>query len=180
MNPSGFKYSLSKVLVSRERLQLRVKELASEILRSEVPDILVGVLTGAFPFVADLSRELALPEMEVRFVKASSYGCGTEHAALRVQGLESLDVSGRKVLLVDDILDSGWTLSELSKAISAKGAASVKTCVLLDKPERREVPLSADFSGFPIENEFVVGYGLDYAEKFRSLPEIHLLKLGNV
>ncbi len=164
------------VLISQEKLHLRVQELAAEILQEEVPDVLVGVLTGAFVFAADLARALALPELEIQFVKASSYGNGMEHSAFRVNGLDELDLSGKKVLLVDDILDSGHTLKNLSLAIAEQGAQSVKTCVLLDKPARREVSVSADYSGFSVANEFVVGYGLDYAGKFRSLPEICTIK----
>ncbi len=164
------------VLISQEKLRLRVQELAAEILQKEVPDVLVGVLTGAFVFVADLARALALPELEIQFVKASSYGNGMEHSAFRAKGLDALDLVGKKVLLVDDILDSGHTLKNLSQAIGERGASSVKTCVLLDKPARREVSVFADYVGFSVANEFVVGYGLDYAGRFRSLPEICVIK----
>lgn len=163
-----------KLLISRDRLQSRVQELAQEISASEKIDIVVSALTGAFVFTADLLRALSgtFPELQVQFVKASSYGNGTEHSKFSVAGIERLDVLGKNVLVVDDIFDSGHTLKNLSEAVRGRGAAQVKTCVLLDKPSRREVEFAADYVGFAVENLFVVGYGLDHAEKFRALPDI--------
>ena len=161
-----------QILISKEKLQSRVAELAAEIAASEMPDVLVGVLTGSFIFIADLVRAMSSENLQVRFVKANSYGNATEHAELSVSGLDCLALKGLNVLLVDDILDSGNTLSKLAEELKNRGASCVRTCVLLDKPSRREVPMQADYVGFEIENRFVVGYGLDYAEKYRSLPTV--------
>lgn len=161
-----------KTLISEERLKARIAELAKEISRKERIDVVVGVLTGAFVFVADLVRAMGFEKLDIQFVRASSYGDGTERSAFTVKGIERLNVAGKNVLLVDDIFDTGHTLKNLSQAIRDRGAATVKTCALLDKPSRREVDFVADYIGFQVENLFVVGYGLDYAERFRALPEI--------
>jgi hypoxanthine phosphoribosyltransferase len=164
-----------KLLISEERLKARVAELAKEITQNDRIDVVVGALTGAFVFVADLVREMGTENLDVQFVRASSYGNGTERSGFVVKGIERLDVKGKNVLLVDDIFDTGHTLQNLSKAIAECGAACVKTCALLDKPSRREVDFKADYIGFQIENLFVVGYGLDYAERFRALREISVI-----
>lgn len=161
-----------KTLISEERLKARIAELAKEISRKERIDVVVGALTGAFVFVADLVRAMGSEKLDIQFVWASSYGDGTERSAFTVKGIERLNVAGKNVLLVDDIFDTGHTLKNLSQAIRDRGAATVKTCALLDKPSRREVDFVADYIGFQVENLFVVGYGLDYAERFRALPEI--------
>lgn len=165
----------SKPLISKAELSERVNSLAAEIAAAGEFDILLGILTGSFIFVSDLVR--AMPKanekgMRVKFFKASSYGDSTEHGSLKVSGLENLELAGLRVLLVDDILDTGNTLYRLVPMLKERGAAVVKTCVLLDKPSRREAPIEADFVGFKIENKFVVGYGLDYADDYRTLPEI--------
>ncbi len=165
----------SKPLISKAELSERVNSLAAEIAAAGEFDILLGILTGSFVFVADLVR--AMPKanekgMRVKFFKASSYGDSTESGTLTVSGMENLDLTGKRVLLVDDILDTGNTLYRLVPMLKERGAAVVKTCVLLDKPSRREAPIEADFVGFKIENKFVVGYGLDYADDYRTLPEI--------
>ncbi len=161
-----------ETLISEERLKVRIAELAKEISEKERIDVVVGALTGAFVFVADLVRAMGSEKLDVQFVRASSYGNGTERSTFTVKGIERLDVAGKNVLLVDDIFDTGHTLMNLSRAICDCGAATVKTCALLDKPSRREVDFAADYIGFQVENLFVVGYGLDYAERFRALPEI--------
>ncbi len=160
-----------KILISKDAVQKRVAELAQEISKQKI-DIVVGALTGAFVFVADLVRAMSSKEMKIQFVKVSSYGKGTERSSFSIQGLESLEVEGKGVLVVDDIFDTGHTLKNLSAAVKDRGAAFVKTCALLDKPSRREVSFDVDYKGFTIENIFVVGYGLDYADKYRSLPDI--------
>lgn len=160
-----------KVLISKEDLQKRVAELANEISQQKI-DIVVGALTGAFIFVADLVRAMPSQNLKVQFVKASSYGCGTERSSFTVSGLEKLDIEGKNILLVDDIFDTGHTLCSLSKAMFERGAKTVRTCALLDKPSRREVDFDIDYRGFTIENLFVVGYGLDYAEEYRTLPDV--------
>lgn len=166
MNQNGL-----KVLISKEDLQKRVAELANEISQQKI-DIVVGALTGAFIFVADLVRAMPSQNLKVQFVKASSYGCGTERSSFTVSGLEKLDIEGKNILLVDDIFDTGHTLCSLSKAMFERGAKTVRTCALLDKPSRREVDFDIDYRGFTIENLFVVGYGLDYAEEYRTLPDV--------
>lgn len=166
----------SKPLITAEELSSRVNSLAAEISAAGEFDILLGILTGSFVFVADLVRAMPRKANEkgirVKFFKASSYGDSTEHGSLKVTGLENLELAGLRVLLVDDILDTGNTLHNLVPMLKERGAAVVKTCVLLDKPSRREAPIEADFVGFKIENKFVVGYGLDYADDYRTLPEI--------
>lgn len=165
-------YKVSGVpLISADEIHKRVVALAEE-LRAYPCDLYVGVLTGAFVFVADLVRAVGT-DPEIAFVKSSSYrngcvSCGT----VTFSGLEKLNVKGRRVLLIDDILDTGHTLKELSAHISVMGAASVRSCVLLDKPARREVAFEADYKGFTIENLFVVGYGLDVAGEHRALSDI--------
>lgn len=165
-------YKVSGVpLISADEIHKRVAALAEE-LRAYPCDLYVGVLTGAFVFVADLVRAVGT-DPEIAFVKSSSYrngcvSCGT----VTFSGLEKLNVKGRRVLLIDDILDTGHTLKELSAHISVMGAASVRSCVLLDKPARREVAFEADYKGFTIENLFVVGYGLDVAGEHRALSDI--------
>ncbi|MDY6284128.1 MAG: hypoxanthine phosphoribosyltransferase [Hallerella sp.] len=166
MNQNGL-----KVLISKEDLQKRVAELANEISQQKI-DIVVGALTGAFIFVADLVRAMPSQNLKVQFVKASSYGSGTERSSFTVSGLEKLDIEGKNILLVDDIFDTGHTLCSLSKAMFERGAKTVRTCALLDKPSRREVDFDIDYRGFTIENLFVVGYGLDYAEEYRTLPDV--------
>lgn len=161
-----------KVLISKEDLEKRVAELAAEISAKERIDLVVGVLTGAFIFVADLVRAMSSPNLKVQFVKASSYGNGTKRSSFTVSGLEKLDVQSKNVLLIDDIFDTGHTLCDLSKAVLERGAKTVRTCALLDKPSRREVNFDIDYRGFTIENLFVVGYGLDYADAYRSLPDV--------
>ncbi|MCR5028792.1 MAG: hypoxanthine phosphoribosyltransferase [Fibrobacter sp.] len=161
-----------KVLISKEDLEKRVAELAAEISAKEEIDLVVGALTGAFIFVADLVRAMPSKHLQVQFVKASSYGNGTKRSAFTVSGIEKLDVQGKNVLLIDDIFDTGHTLCNLSKAVKDRGAKTVRTCALLDKPSRREVDFDIDYRGFTIENLFVVGYGLDYAEEYRALPDV--------
>ena len=137
---------------------------------------MVGVLRGAFVFLADLVRETDLP-LEVDFLSAASYGAGTESSGLVDIRLDvGQDIRGRDVILVEDILDSGNTLSKLMRELAARGPASLRLCVLLDKPERRTQPVRGDYVGFTIPDAFVVGYGLDYDERYRNLPYIGILK----
>ena len=172
-----------KPLITADAIKNRIRELAAEINSSFDYDILLSSLTGAFMFTADLSKALAEVQKEgiaskrIAFIKASSYGNSMQSSgSLKVTGIDTLDIRDKKVLLVDDIADSGKTLLELSKIVLEKGAKEVRTCVLLNKQERREVEITADFVGFEIANEFVIGYGLDYAEEYRLLPEIWTLQ----
>ena len=169
---------IGKVLVERDALERRVRELGEEISRDyEGRDLLlVGVLKGAIFFLSDLMRHLTVP-CEVDFMAVSSYGSATDSSGV-VRILKDLDapLSGRDVLIVEDIVDSGLTLSYLYRILSARDPASVKVCALLTKPDRRTVKMPIDYVGFEIPNEFVIGYGLDYAERFRNLPFVAVLE----
>lgn len=137
--------------------------------------ILVGVLKGAFVFLADLARALTVPA-EIDFVRAASYGKGTETSGQVVLLMDmDIPVAGRSVVLVDDIVDSGLTLDFLRRMIEARNPREVRICALLDKPSRRQVPVPIDYLGFTVPDRFVVGYGIDYQERHRTLPGIFTL-----
>ena len=173
-------YKLSeKPLISRQQIEERLDSLAEE-LRGEHFDYIISTLTGGFMLTADICRRIASQKLKVAFIKASSYGNGTESSGnVKLSGLESIDITGKNVLVIDDILDSGRTMLGITAALRGLGPNKVKTCVLLDKPARRAVEIQADFVGFSIENEFVVGYGLDYANEFRTYPEIWTVRETN-
>lgn len=168
---------IAKILVSKEAIAKRVKELAAEINRDYAgqPLMVVCILRGATIFFADLFRELT-GDVEVDFIAVSSYGSGASSSG-EVKMLKdfSSPVAGKNLLIVEDIIDTGVTLVYLKKLLEVRGPASVKLCALLDKPSRRKVELKGDYIGFEIPNEYVVGYGLDYAEKFRNLPDVCVL-----
>jgi hypoxanthine phosphoribosyltransferase len=165
-----------------EKIAVRVRELAAEIAGSDLdhqPFLLVPILKGAFVFGADLIRELDRLGVhpEVDFVKLSSYGSGTTSSRdVKAVGDWPEKISGRRILIVDDIIDTGHSLAYARKEFLDRGAADVRICVLLDKPSRREVDLKPDFIGFEVENLFFVGYGLDYAEEYRGLPYVGTLE----
>ena len=166
-----------KMLISAERIQARVAELGRRIEADyhDRPMTIVGVLTGSLMFLADLVRHLDLP-LRIGLIQASSYrGETTTPGTLRVDPALLPDVRGRHVLLLDDILDTGQTLSHLVKHISSVGAASLRVAVLLRKEGRQQVPVTADYFGFDIPDEFVVGYGLDYNDEYRNLPYIGVI-----
>jgi hypoxanthine phosphoribosyltransferase len=170
---------VADVLISEEQLTARVSELAG-LIEEEYRDIddllLICVLKGAFVFLSDLSRELKRPH-ELDFMGVSSYGAGTESSgAVRIVLDLKEDIGGRNVLIVEDIIDSGRTLDYLRRNLLARSPASLRIVTLLDKPERREVEVPVDYTGFHIPNEFVVGYGLDFGEIYRNLPYIAVLK----
>ncbi len=168
---------VAEILVSEEQLRDSVQRIAAEVTEEYAgkSPLIVGVLVGAFVFMADLVRVLDF-ELEVQFMAASSYGEGTEAGVLEITRDLPEEIAGRHILLVDDLLDTGHTLSRLSELLMARGAASVKTCCILDKPSRREVPFEADFVGLEIPDQFVVGYGLDYAHSYRNLPYVGVLR----
>ena len=170
-------YVIDKVLVAEEDIRRRVDELGKEITRdyAEMQPIAVCVLRGAIPFYADLIRRIDLP-VTVDTITVSSYGSGTVSGKLKVITDMRTSVEGRDVLVVDDIIDSGRTSVALIEMLKERGAKSVKTCALLDKPSRRVVDIKGDYVGFAIPDEFVVGYGLDWNEKFRNLPHVYTLK----
>ena len=163
-----------KVLISAEDIAKRVKELGEEISK-EYGDkdlVVVGILKGAVVFMSDLIREIVVP-LEVDFMATSSYGPSTKTSGV-VQLLKDLDtaIEGRDILIVEDIIDTGLTLSYLSQLLLSRKPTSIKTAVLLDKPDRRQTEFVPDYVGFSIPDEFVIGYGLDYNHKFRELPYI--------
>ena len=169
---------IERVLFSEEAIDRRLGEMAGQINRDYAgrEPMLISVLRGSFVFMADLTRKIQLP-CTVDFMAVSSYGKGTSSSG-QVQITKDLsdDIEGKDILVVEDILDSGNTLSYLMKILQARHPASMKLCTLLDKPSRRTVPVEVDYVGFTIPDEFVVGYGLDFAERYRNLPYIGILK----
>lgn len=169
---------LEKVILSKEQLTDRVKELGLQLTK-EFQDkqlIVVGILRGAALFMADLIREIDLP-MEIDFMAVSSYGVATKSSGV-VRILKDLDstITGKDVLIVEDIVDSGLTLKYIVENLQSRKPNSIKICTLLDKPSRRVAGIDVQYNGFVIPDEFVVGYGLDYGEKYRNLPYIGVLK----
>jgi hypoxanthine phosphoribosyltransferase len=169
---------IGEALVTREDLERRVRELGGEISRDyDGKDLfLVGVLKGAVFFLSDLMRAIEVP-CEVDFMAVASYGSSTDSSGV-VRILKDLDatIEGKDVLIVEDIIDSGLTLSYLLRTLKAREPRSLEVCALLTKPERREVDLPIRYTGFEIPNKFVIGYGLDHAEKYRNLPYVAVLQ----
>ncbi len=168
---------LESILYTREQLQSAIQEMGQRITKDyqgKAP-VMVCILKGASVFFSDLIREIDLP-MEIEFMATSSYGASTVSSG-EVKLVKDLDrsVLGKDVLLVEDIVDSGMTLTYLKKVLMSRGVASLRIVTLLDKPSRRKVPLAADYSCFEIPDAFVVGYGLDYDEKYRNLPDVGIL-----
>lgn len=167
-----------EVFYSEEQLKAKVAELGAAITRDYQgkSPVLVSVLRGSYIFMADLTRNIDLP-CTVDFMSVSSYGAGTTSSG-QVKILKDLSepIEGKDLIIVEDILDSGNTLYYLRDVLSTRKPASIAICTLLDKPERRVKPIHADYSGFAVPDAFVVGYGLDYAEKYRNLPYIGVLK----
>jgi hypoxanthine phosphoribosyltransferase len=169
--------AVGEVLIERETLAARVAELGAEVSADyEGRDLLlIGVLKGAVFFMADLMRHLTVP-CEVDFMAISSYGDATDSSGI-VRILKDLDINieGRDVLVVEDIIDSGLTLSYLIRNLESREPASLEVCALLTKPSRREIDVPVRYVGFEIPNKFVVGYGLDFAERYRNLPYVGVL-----
>ena len=174
--PSHWQKEIESVLISQQTLARRVQGLARQIEGDFAGSdlVIVALLNGTVVFLADLLRKLSMP-LRLDFIGVSSYGAGTESAELIFTKELRLDVKGRDVLVVDDILDTGRTLTRVIAKLSHLKPRQIKTCVLLDKPSRRVEPISADYVGFSIPNHFVVGYGLDYAERYRNLPFVGIL-----
>jgi hypoxanthine phosphoribosyltransferase len=170
--------AVGEILVQEDDLARRVRELGEEISRDyRSRDLfLVGVLKGAVFFLSDLMRHMTVP-CEIDFMAVSSYGSSTDSSGI-VRILKDLDapIEGREVLIVEDIVDSGLTLSYLLRTLQARNPASLEVCALLTKPERRKVDLPIRYVGFEIPNRFVIGYGLDHAERFRNLPFVAVLQ----
>lgn len=169
---------IKNILVDEEQITLKVKELGAKITEDYKGKdlLLICVLKGAAIFVSDLMKRIDLP-LEIDFMAVSSYGSDTKSSGV-VRILKDLNqgIEGKHVLIVEDIIDSGLTLSYLRDNLKARGPASVEICTILDKPERRKTHLDIKYTGFQVPDEFVVGYGLDYAEKYRNLPFVAVLK----
>jgi hypoxanthine phosphoribosyltransferase len=169
--------AVTEVLIDQDALQQRIQELGEEISTDYTGRdlLLIGVLKGAVFFMADLMRNLTIP-CEIDFMAISSYGDSTDSSGV-VRILKDLDINieGRDVLIVEDIIDSGLTLSYLMRNLEARGPASLEICSLLTKPERREADVPVRYIGFEIPNRFVIGYGLDFAERYRNLPYVGVL-----
>lgn len=167
-----------RILLTEEQLRGRVKDVALEVDKAYEGKrpLVVGILKGSIIFYSDFIRHLTVP-VELDFMAVSSYGSGAVSSGkLKIKKDLDRDVKGRDVIIVEDIIDSGFTLANLKALLLERGAASVIIVTLLNKPERREYDIAPDYNCFDIENEFVIGYGLDYNEQYRSLPYIGILK----
>ncbi|HEY9062175.1 MAG TPA: hypoxanthine phosphoribosyltransferase [Pseudobacteroides sp.] len=168
---------IKQILISKEELGKKVKELGNKISNDyEGKDlILVGVLKGGFVFLADLIRELKIP-VEIDFISVSSYGSSSKSSGV-VRIIKDIDISitNKHVMIVEDIADTGLTLKYLKEMLQTRGPADIKIIAALDKPSRRKVEIDLDYKGFTIPDEFVIGYGLDYAGKYRNLPDLCIL-----
>lgn len=172
------KNDISEIIADEAALKQKVSEIAAEINRDYhgKKPVVVGILKGSIIFYADLIRRLEM-QCELDFMAVSSYGSSTVSSGeLKIKKDLSADITGRDVLVVEDILDTGNTLYLLKEHLLAKGAGSVRLCALFDKPDRRQKPVRADYKGFVIDDLFIVGYGLDYDEKYRNLPYVGVLK----
>lgn len=180
MDPARSWREVGRVLISEKELAERVAELGAEITRdyADRPPLLVGVLKGAIMFMADLARAIDLP-VEIDFMAVSSYGAATKSSGIvRIVKDLDADLTGRHVLIVEDIVDSGLTLSYLRRGLLARNPASLEICALLIKEGQQRVDLDLAYVGFAIPPEFVVGYGLDVAERYRNAPEIRQVGEG--
>jgi hypoxanthine phosphoribosyltransferase len=169
---------IERVLLSEKEIEDIVNTLAKQIEKdyNDKDFIMIGLLKGSVAFMVDLMKNINL-DFSIDFIAASSYGNGTESSGrVNVQKDVSISVEGKDILIVEDIIDSGNTLAFITKYLLAKGAKSVKLCTLLDKPDRRTANIAVDYSGATIPDAFVVGYGLDFAEKYRNLPYVGILK----
>lgn len=167
-----------RILLSEETIRARVKEIAAQLdkLYEGRKPVVVCILKGSVVFFVDLIRNMTTP-CELDFMSVSSYGAGTTSTGeLKIKKDLAADIKGRDVLIVEDIIDSGNTLYHLKKLLNARKPASVNIVTLLDKPARRQVPMEPEYTCFEIEDEFVIGYGLDYAENYRNLPYVGILK----
>ena len=177
MSAAELEQAVTEVLIDQDALQQRIQELGEEISTDYTGRdlLLIGVLKGAVFFMADLMRNLTIP-CEIDFMAISSYGDSTDSSGV-VRILKDLDINieDRHVLVVEDIIDSGLTLSYLMRNLEARGPASLEICSLLTKPERREADVPVRYIGFEIPNRFVIGYGLDFAERYRNLPYVGIL-----
>jgi len=167
-----------KILITKRQIKKKIKQLAKEISRDykgKIP-LLIAVLKGSFMFLADLVRELSI-DIEIEFIELSSYGDSTESSGeVRVIKWLKKKIENRDILLIEDIVDTGLTLSTLLNKIKKNDPSSLKICCLTSKPARREIDVPIDYLGFEVPNKFIVGYGIDYDEIYRNLPEIYFLE----
>ena len=174
------KETIERVLISPEQIQQKVQELGTRISRDFQGEevTLVGLLKGSVIFLADLARAITIPCL-MDFMNVTSYGNDTESSG-EVRFLKDLDddIRGKNVVIVEDIIDTGYTLREVLKILMTRNPKALKVCTLLDKTPRRKVQIEIDYNGFDIPDEFVIGYGLDYAQKYRNLDYIGILRLG--
>lgn len=170
------------VLYSREEIAATVKKLATEIGRDygDKNPVIVGILKGAFIFTSDLVRQMDFP-LEIEFVRFSSYGSGTSSSG-KIKAIQDIacDVSGRHIIIVEDIIDSGLTVKYMLGSLKEKKAASIKVCAFLSKPSRRKTNINIDYLGFSVPDKFIVGYGLDCNQKYRNLPDICYIPANNM
>ena len=169
---------LECVLYTKEEIDARVKELGEQISRDYAgkDPVFVGILKGSFIFMADLVRAVSIP-CSMDFMSVSSYGSGTQTTgAVKIIKDLSRDIEGKDVIMVEDILDSGFTLDKICNVLRGRNAESVRICTLLEKPARRKVHIDVDYCGFSIEDQFIVGYGLDYDQQYRNLPFIGVVE----
>jgi len=172
------KNDIKEILFSAEDIHRRNVELGAQLTKEYAGKslLLIGVLKGCFVFFADIARQIDL-DCEIRFLTASSYGFSSVSSGkVKIDKDIDFEIEGKDVIIIEDILDSGVTLTALCEFIKKRSPASLKICTMLDKPERRQVPIRADYTGFVCPNEFVIGYGLDYGEKYRNLPFVASLK----
>lgn len=178
MEKSDMMLDVREVLVSSAEIQDKVRELGERITRDYAGEklLLVGILNGSVVVLSDLMRHIGLP-CEIDFMDVSSYGAGTTSSGdVRIIKDLDRDVTGRHVLIVEDIVDTGLTLSHLLRLLRSRGTTTLEICALLSKPSRREVELEIKYLGFEVPDEFVVGYGIDYAGSYRNLPDVCALK----
>lgn len=169
---------VEKILVSEEKIRETVKRIGDEINRDLAgePLLVIVILKGSTPFAMDLIRTLNMP-VELDFMQVSSYGVSTETSgSINIKRDLDQDISGKNILIVEDIIDSGNTLFKLKSLFESRNTKSVRICTMLDKPSRRVADVHVDYTGIEIPDEFVIGYGLDYAEQYRNLPYIGVLK----
>lgn len=168
----------NEILITEEQIKKRVDELGSQITKDYAGEevLLVGILKGSVPFMADLMRRINL-DVEIDFMSVSSYGAGTTSSGeVKIKKDLDTDIAGKNVIIVEDIVDTGYTLSLLTKKLLERNPKSLKVCAALDKPARRLVDFKADYVGFEVEDKFIVGYGLDADQKFRHFPYISWIK----
>ena len=169
---------ITQTILDSEQIKDRISELGKQISSDYKGKklVLLGILNGAFIFLADLARAIDL-ELEIDFIRVASYGDGVSTSGtISLSKKPEIDLEGKEVLLVEDIVDTGTTLSWLNEYFSQFNPASVKICTLIDKHERREIDVMVDYVGFTLDKGFLIGYGLDYAQKYRNLPSVHAME----